>query len=188
MIPALMRVPPTPRSRSGRPMRAISDTRSCWSPSNKKLVIAGLDAAIHHSLKNSFSGWMPGSSPGMTKNCCEIDMRHDRFQAIISGANPIPPGAIRTADRRWPRPLAHVGLGHAARRHVRACRLFKARTATRSRHPGVDARGRMRSRESALPSDSKSPRPVSRRGLNSCDVEDMPVICPTCQISCVVNS
>ena len=50
----------------------------------------------------------------MTKNCCEIDVRHDRFQAIISCANPIPPGAIRTADRRWPRPLAHVGLGHAA--------------------------------------------------------------------------
>jgi hypothetical protein len=28
----------------------------------------------------------------------------------------------------------------------------------------------------------KNPRPVSRRGLNSCDDEDMPVICPTCQI------
>jgi len=38
-------------------MRAISDTRSCWSPSNKKLVIAGLDPAIHHSLKNYFF-WM----------------------------------------------------------------------------------------------------------------------------------
>src|SRR5882724_2776403 len=37
MIFALMKDPPTPRSRSGRPMRAISDTRSCWSPSNKKL-------------------------------------------------------------------------------------------------------------------------------------------------------
>jgi hypothetical protein len=35
------------------------------------------------------------------------------------------------------------------------------------------------------PSDRKSPRPVSRRGLwNSCDDEDMPVICPTCQIFC----
>ena len=141
MIPALMRVPPTPRSRSGRPMRAISDTRSCRSPSNKKLVIARLDPAIHHSLKNSFSGWMPGSSPGMTKNCREIDMRHDRFQAIISGANPIPPGAIRMADRRWPGPLANVDLGHAACRHLRAWRLLKARTATRSRHPGNDARG-----------------------------------------------
>ncbi len=141
MISALMRVPPTPRLRSGRPMRAISDRRSCWSPSNTKLVIAGLDPAIHHSLKNSFSGWMPGSSPGMTKNCCEIDMRHDRFQAIISGANPIPPGPIRTADRRWPGPPADVDLGYAACRHVRACRLFKARTATRSRHPGDHARG-----------------------------------------------
>src|ERR1700676_1722790 len=43
--------------------------------------------------------------------------------------------------RRWPRPLANVDLGHAACRHVRACRLLKARTATRSRHPGDDAGG-----------------------------------------------
>ena len=35
------------------------------------------------------------------------------------------------------------------------------------------------------PSDSKSPRPVSRRGPNSCDVELMPVMCPTCQFFCV---
>ena len=31
-------------------------------------------------------------------------------------------------------------------------------------------------------SDSKSPQRIFRRGLNSCDDEDMPVICPTCQI------
>jgi hypothetical protein len=30
-------------------------------------------------------------------------------------------------------------------------------------------------------SDSKSPRRIFRRGLCSCDDEDMPVICPTCQ-------
>jgi hypothetical protein len=30
-------------------------------------------------------------------------------------------------------------------------------------------------------SDSKSPRRIFRRGLISCDHEDMPVICPTCQ-------
>jgi hypothetical protein len=30
-------------------------------------------------------------------------------------------------------------------------------------------------------SDSKSPRRIFRRGLNSCHHEDMPVICPTCQ-------
>jgi hypothetical protein len=31
------------------------------------------------------------------------------------------------------------------------------------------------------PSDSKSPRPVSRRGLDCCDDDYMPVICPTRQ-------
>jgi len=31
-------------------------------------------------------------------------------------------------------------------------------------------------------SDSKSPQRIFRRGLNSCDDEDMPVICPTCQM------
>jgi hypothetical protein len=31
-------------------------------------------------------------------------------------------------------------------------------------------------------SDSKSPQRIFRRGLNSCDDEYMPVICPTCQI------
>jgi hypothetical protein len=36
-------------------------------------------------------------------------------------------------------------------------------------------------REMRPPSDSKSPRPVSRRGLDGCDDEDMPVICPTAQ-------
>ena len=31
-------------------------------------------------------------------------------------------------------------------------------------------------------SDSKSPQRIFRRGLNSCDDEDVPVICPTCEI------
>jgi hypothetical protein len=31
-------------------------------------------------------------------------------------------------------------------------------------------------------SESKSPRRIFRRGLKSCDDEDMPVICPTCQV------
>ena len=30
-------------------------------------------------------------------------------------------------------------------------------------------------------SESKSPQRIFRRGPNSCDDEDMPVICPTCQ-------
>ena len=33
----------------------------------------------------------------------------------------------------------------------------------------------------SVSSDSKSPRRIFRRGLNSCDDEDMPVICPACQ-------
>src|SRR5882757_1980906 len=33
----------------------------------------------------------------------------------------------------------------------------------------------------SVSSDSKSPRRIFRRGPNSCDDEDMPVICPTCQ-------
>ena len=33
----------------------------------------------------------------------------------------------------------------------------------------------------SVSSDSKSPRRIFRRGPNSCDNEDMPVICPTCQ-------
>jgi hypothetical protein len=37
-------------------------------------------------------------------------------------------------------------------------------------------------RECGSPSESKSPRPVSRRGLNSCDDEHMQVICPTWQV------
>jgi hypothetical protein len=40
---------------------------------------------------------------------------------------------------------------------------------------------RMVRREMRPPSDSKSPRPVSRRGLDCCDDEYMPVICPTAQ-------
>jgi hypothetical protein len=35
--------------------------------------------------------------------------------------------------------------------------------------------------DSAL-SDSKSPQRIFQRGLSCCDDEDMPVICPTCQI------
>jgi GTPase involved in cell partitioning and DNA repair len=58
---------------------------------------------------------MPESSPGMTRRawhevkkiCGMIAL------AIISGANPIPYGAA-----------CERGLGHAACRHVRACRLI----------------------------------------------------------------
>jgi len=74
---------------------------------------------------------------------------------------------------------------HAACRHVRACRLIKGSDGSSLATPGRRRVGRMWRRDVRLPSDSKSPRPVFRRGLNSCDVELMPVICPTCQIFCV---
>src|ERR1700704_3406133 len=44
--------------------------------------------------------------------------------AIISGANPIPPSAIRMADRRGGA-AGERGPGHAACRHVRACQLIE---------------------------------------------------------------
>jgi hypothetical protein len=56
-----------------------------------------------------------------------------------------------------------VGLG---------CQLIRFAAATR-----FGALGRVLL-DSVL-SDSKSPRRIFRRGLNSCDDEDMPVICPT---------
>jgi len=57
----------------------------------------------------------------------------------------------------------------------------KARTATRLRRLAA-VRGEMWRPDLRPPSDSKSPRPVSRRGLNSCDLERMQVICPTGQV------
>src|SRR5436190_14326475 len=100
-------------------------------------------------------------------------------------------GMIASCDhfRREPypgkkRPRASMDLVHVACRRVRARRQkLKTRTATRLQTPRGntltwdDSASRMRP-----PSGSKSPRPVSRRGLcYSCDDEDMPVICPTCQ-------
>src|SRR6266852_9916356 len=46
------------------------------------------------------------------------------YQATISGANLILLGAIRMADRRG-RAACERGPGHAAYRHVRACRLIE---------------------------------------------------------------
>jgi hypothetical protein len=48
---------------------------------------------------------------GHDENCCEIDMRHDCFEAIISGANPIPPGAIRMADSSLAEAACERGSG-----------------------------------------------------------------------------
>src|SRR5437762_4418302 len=102
------------------------------------------------------------------------NMRHDRVMRSFQA---------RTLSLK--RPRANMDFVHVACRRVRARRKkLKTRTATRLQTPRGntltwdDSASRMRP-----PSDSKSPRPVSRRGLcYSCDDEDMPVICPTCQI------
>jgi hypothetical protein len=115
--------------------------------------------------------------------------------AIISGANLIPHGAACERD-----------LGHAACRHVRACRLIKHDPEMVFSHDKRDALpgimlsfdgsdgSSIKTRLASMrcmggcgvlnmrpPSDSKSPRPVSRRGLDYCDDDNMPVICPTRQ-------
>jgi hypothetical protein len=108
-------------------------------------------------------------------------MRHDRFHAIISDANPIPPGAIRTADRREG-PRAHVVLGHAAGRHVRACRLAGKRLGRQRalRRLGCFGDGAPKN-AGRRPIEKARGRFPGAGSKNSCDDEDMPVICPTAQ-------
>jgi len=125
------------------------------------------------------------------------------YPATISGANLILPSAIHLADRRV-RAACGRGSSHAACRHVRACRpmghdpekwrpVFSEKIMLNYRSSdGSSLPTRRRSmggcgvvtcghRPIQKVSELKSPPPVSRRGLNSCDVEDMPVICPTAQ-------
>jgi hypothetical protein len=73
---------------------------------------------------------------------------------------------VRLAHRLRRAPVCRRGLGCQPIRFAAAARF--------------DALG------SVLPdgvlSDSKSPQRIFRRGLNSCDDEDIPVIFPTCQL------
>ena len=115
----------------------------------------------------------------------ESKMRHDRVSSDHFRREPYPSrrdpqgGSLRRGrGRTWT-------SSHAACRHVRACQLIKGSDGSSLATLGRRRVGRMWRRDVRLPSDSKSPRPVSRRGLNSCDVELMPAICPTCQIFCV---
>ena len=145
-------------------------------------------------------------------------MRHDRVSRDHFRREPYPSGRDpRGGSLRQGRARTWT-WGHAACRHVRACRLIEqdpekhaleprpdecryfpetkcetfaggsCSTPRVGRQLACDAQARrvarMWRRDVRLPSDSKSPRPGSRRGLNSCDVEFMPVICPTCQIFC----
>ena len=72
------------------------------------------------------------------------------------------------------------GFAHRLRREP-VCRRGRPRLLANS----VRRRGRFGALSGVWPDsvspDSKSPRRIFRRGLNSCDDENMPVICPTCQ-------
>src|SRR6266404_9094621 len=87
-------------------MRAISDTRSYWPPVIILLVIARSKATKQSSDKPGYAllrGACHRAAP-----CADPLARNDdlkicgmvAYQAIISGANPIPPSAIQMADRR----------------------------------------------------------------------------------------
>ncbi|MBR1212582.1 hypothetical protein [Bradyrhizobium sp. JYMT SZCCT0180] len=91
----------------------------------------------------------------------KIYARHDRWGAIISGANRIPDtGAACGRD-----------LGHAARRHVRARRLMMISRfgRRRARDASGDGRWELGRRDKRPPSDwkfqTKSPRRISPPGL-----------------------
>ena len=108
-------------------------------------------------------------------------MRHDRIQTVISGANPISLKEAACERDPWPRRVRHVRA--AGKTKWRFGPRYALRRLATLRCAGRMARPEMRIAVRFKKSDSKNPRPVSRRGLRySCDDEDMPVICPTCQI------
>jgi hypothetical protein len=80
--------------------------------------------------------------------------------------------------RAWSWPTPRAGA------FARTGKISTTRTAARLQTPrGTTLTGEIVASRTRPPSDSKSPRPISRRGLQLfCDDDDMPVICPTCQM------
>jgi hypothetical protein len=148
------------------PRDKLDDVGTHWGSSHTAIAIRPISASDIRYAVIGFS--------------LELNVRHDRWRAIISGANPYPcTGAACSRD-----------LGHAARRHVRARRLmmisgFERR---RARDAPGDGRWEMRRRDKRPPSDSKisTKKPAadfSARALHDfCDDDNVPVICPTCQM------
>ncbi len=85
-------------------MPAISDTQSCWPPVIILLVIARSKATKQSSGTQAldyFAERVIGHIRATVGTQRRFKIRGMIvYQAIISGANPIPPGAIRMADRR----------------------------------------------------------------------------------------
>ena len=157
MISALTKIPPTARSRPGQPMRAQSDTRSC-----------------------------PALPDG--NQMCGMTVFARSFQA-------------RTLSLSQ-RPRADADHVHAARRRVRARRQnskdtirnrvkrfcaimaqkFGRRLACR-RLAAIRSHGRMMRPECGRRPNEKARGRFPGAGCcDFCDDEQMPVICPTCQL------
>jgi hypothetical protein len=76
----------------------------------------------------------------------------------------------------WPRPREEGWLALSVRRQVLEGWLAQWRKRRLVRFGALGSAW-----PDSASSDSKSPQRIFRRGLNSCDDEDMPVICPTSQ-------
>src|ERR1700680_5035512 len=103
-------------------------------------------------------------------------MRHDRL-AIISGANPI--SRWRGRVRTWIRATPHAGaFAHAGKRQKG---FGRRRAGERVLRQGADM-GRWCVPYAAAVRLKKPAAVFTGRGLqNSCEDENMKVICPTCQ-------
>jgi hypothetical protein len=115
----------------------------------------------------------------------ESKMRHDRVSGDHFRREPYPSrrdlhggSSRRGRGRTWT-------LSHAACRHVRACQLTKGSDGSSLAALGRRRVGRCGAATCGCRPIQKARDRFPRRGLNSCDVGDMPVICPTCQIFCV---
>jgi hypothetical protein len=89
-----------------------------------------------------------------------------------------PDGRRRAADDRLREAVQRMDSG------LPGCLVALLPAMTRSIVPRGDhaLTGRMKRLELLIAVRFKKPATGFRRGLNSCDVDDMPVICPTCQI------
>jgi len=158
---------PGPRSRCGSPHSPGTRDRGPCRISNERAchrAHRSQDDRSRHCPQGSISGTILGSCFGRHKRPCD------------QGANK------QFLHRGSPR-MRREGTG------LRNCGGTKVMRPTgrrqRAGRMGSRRRAPRRPIQATTISDSKSPRPVCRRGLNSCDVVGMPVICPTCQVFCV---
>src|ERR1019366_10140418 len=147
-------MPPTARSRPGPPVRAISDTRSCWPRSLDMNQICGMIAGLARSFQaRTVSLCRAAGERGLGHAAC----RHVRACRLIE-YDPDPRGRV-SAKRK---PVFPRDKREAFAR--RSCPTIEARKAARLRRSGGDAWGGCGVFDAATvrfkKSDLKSPRPV----------------------------